>query len=88
MILTAYVATRNRQPAAGAGAAAIIWWGAVSLKRAWSRYRTRLILTDLDDHVLRDIGLNPLDMRPQPMSLKLLSVRAESRMMSPIYFGR
>jgi uncharacterized protein YjiS (DUF1127 family) len=86
--MTAYVATRNREPAAGAGIAAIIWWAAVSLKRAWSRHRTRLILSDLDDHVLRDIGLNPLDMRPQPMSLKPLSVKAESRMISPIYFGR
>jgi uncharacterized protein YjiS (DUF1127 family) len=86
--MTAYVATRHREPAASPRLAAIIWWAAVSVKRAWSRYRTRLILSDLDDHVLRDIGLNPLDMRPQPMSLKLLSVKAEGRMIAPIYFGR
>jgi uncharacterized protein YjiS (DUF1127 family) len=86
--MTAYVATRNREPAASPGVAAMIWWTAVSVKRAWSRYRTRLILSDLDDHVLEDIGLNPLEMRLQPMSLKLLSVKAESRMISPIPFGR
>ena len=86
--MTAYVATRNREPAPGAGVAAIISSATASLTRAWSRHRTRLILSDLDDHVLRDIGLNPLDMRPQPMSLKLLAVKAESRMISPIYFGR
>jgi uncharacterized protein YjiS (DUF1127 family) len=86
--MTAYVATRHREPAASPRLAAIIWWAAVSVKRAWSRYRTRLILSDLDDHVLQDIGLNPMEMRPQPISLKLLSVKAESRMISPIPFGR
>ena len=86
--MTAYVATPNREPAAGARVAAIVWWAAVSLKRAWSRHRTRLVLSDLDDHVLRDIGLNPLEVRPQSVSLKLLSVKAESRMISPIFFGR
>lgn len=30
-----------------------------TMKRAWSRRRTRLLLADLDDETLYDIGLDP-----------------------------
>jgi uncharacterized protein YjiS (DUF1127 family) len=67
---------------------AAIWWIAVMLKRAWTRRRTRLILSDLDDHVLRDIGLNPRDIRPVAPSLRSLTVGSEARLMAPVAFGR
>jgi uncharacterized protein YjiS (DUF1127 family) len=67
---------------------ATIWWLAVALKRAWARRRTRLIISDLDDHVLRDIGLNPRDVRPAAPSLRSLSVGTEGRLMAPVVLGR
>jgi uncharacterized protein YjiS (DUF1127 family) len=33
------------------------------LKQAWARRRTHLILSDLDDHTLDDIGLDPSHVR-------------------------
>jgi uncharacterized protein YjiS (DUF1127 family) len=29
----------------------------------WSRRKTEMLLADLDDHILRDIGVNPSEMR-------------------------
>lgn len=66
----------------------LIWWAGVTLSRAWSRRRTRLVLSDLDDHVLRDIGLSPRDVRREPSALRSLSVGADGRMISPIALGR
>jgi uncharacterized protein YjiS (DUF1127 family) len=86
--MTAYTASLTGEAGAGDRLASIIGRTTLSLKRAWTRHRTQLILSDLDDHVLRDIGLNPREIRPEPVSLRLLSVPADSRLMSPHAFGR
>ena len=86
--MTTHVATWTGETGAADRIRTAIWWAAVTLKRAWSRRRTRLVLTDLDDHVLRDIGLSPRDFRCEPSSLRTLSVRHQARFISPAAFGR
>ncbi len=85
--MTTQTATWNGETGAAESIRSAIWWAAVTLKRAWSRRRTRIVLSDLDDHVLRDIGLSPRDIR-EPVSLRRLSVTHDSRLISPVAFGR
>jgi uncharacterized protein YjiS (DUF1127 family) len=86
--MTTQTAAWDGEPARPDRIRATIWWMAATLRRAWTRRRTRLILSDLDDHVLRDIGFNPRDVRPVAPSLRSLSVGTDARLNAPAPFGR
>jgi uncharacterized protein YjiS (DUF1127 family) len=57
-----------------------------SLRRAWARRNTNRILSDLDDHMLSDIGVDPREVRTnRPMAGWL--VRAQARMPGLVFLG-
>jgi uncharacterized protein YjiS (DUF1127 family) len=75
-----------RDVAAPHNVRATLWRVAVALKRAWSRRRTRILLADLDDHILEDIGLEKR--RPVAGAPLGWAVEGRTRMPSLVFLGR
>jgi uncharacterized protein YjiS (DUF1127 family) len=59
-----------------------------AISRARSRRRTELILADLDDHALVDIGLNPGEVRRGTRALTDWVVQSHSGTARLIFVGR
>lgn len=58
-----------------------------SARQSWARRRTRSILSDLDDHTLQDIGLNPAEFRARSRTVDWVvqSNRGTARL---VFIGR
>ena len=61
---------------------------AASLLRHWSQRRTTRMIADLDDHILRDIGLNPGDVQRSREAMRdwVLDTRSETGRL--VFIGR
>ena len=62
------------------------FWSAV--KRRWSRRRTNLVLADLDDQTLKDIGLDRSQVRRMRPGLADWVVQTNSGTQRIVFFGR
>jgi uncharacterized protein YjiS (DUF1127 family) len=58
------------------------------LKRAWSERRTYLLLADLDDHTLDDIGFHPSQVRRTRQGLTDWVVQTQSGTSRIVFIGR
>jgi uncharacterized protein YjiS (DUF1127 family) len=59
-----------------------------ALRRRWSRRRTRMILAELDDDTLRDIGLNPIELHNNRHGLIDQAIRTQSGTARIVFVGR
>lgn len=55
---------------------------------SWSRRRTELLVADLDDHILNDIGLDPRNVRRPRSEMRDWVVDARSGPARLIFIGR
>ena len=85
--MTAYTAHWDDAIAAPRPTRSVLGQGATALSHAFSRRRTRMILSDLDDHILDDIGLDPRTVRPAAQTSGWI-VAATARMPSMVFLGR
>jgi uncharacterized protein YjiS (DUF1127 family) len=60
---------------------------AVALRNFWSRRKTRMILSDMEDHMLRDIGIDPHSVRPRTAQTAGWVVEAQARMPGLVFLG-
>ena len=60
---------------------------AITLKTMWSRRRTQIILSDLDDHMLRDIGVDPRMVHRGAAHTSGWMIKAQARMPAPVFLG-
>jgi len=76
------------QQAGAASAGGTLPGLAASLLRYWSRQRTARMIADLDDHILRDIGLNSGDVRRSREAMRdwVLDTRSETGRL--VFIGR
>jgi uncharacterized protein YjiS (DUF1127 family) len=58
------------------------------LRRDWSRRRTHLLLADLDDHTLDDIGLDPSHVRRTRRGLTDWVIQTQSGTARLVFIGR
>ena len=58
------------------------------LRRGWSERRTNLLLADLDDHTLDDIGLHPSQVRRTRQGLTDWVIQTNSGTSRIIFIGR
>lgn len=60
---------------------------AVALRNFWSRRRTRIILSDLEDDMLLDIGIDPHSVRHRAGQTAGWVVEAQARMPGLLFLG-
>ena len=60
---------------------------AMTLKTMWSRRNTQIILSDLDDHQLRDIGVDPRMVLRGSAHTSGWMIKAQARMPAPVFLG-
>jgi len=58
------------------------------IRRGWSERRTNLVLADLDDHTLDDIGLHPSQVRRTRQGLSDWVIQTRSGTSRIIFIGR
>jgi uncharacterized protein YjiS (DUF1127 family) len=58
------------------------------LRRNWSRRRTHLILADLDDHTLDDIGVDPGHVRRNRRGLTDWVIQTQAGTARLVFIGR
>lgn len=59
-----------------------------ALKRSWSKRRTNLLLADLDDQTLNDIGLLPSQVRRTRQGLADWVIQTQSGTQRIVFIGR
>ena len=60
---------------------------AMTLKKMWSRRNTQIILSDLDDYQLRDIGVEPHMVHRGTAHTAGWMIKAQARMPAPVFLG-
>ena len=60
---------------------------AKTLMTRWSKRQTQIILSDLDDHMLRDIGVDPHNVRRGAAHTAGWMIKAQARMPAPVFLG-
>jgi len=58
------------------------------VRRGWSERRTSLLLADLDDHVLKDIGFHPGQVRRTRQGLTDWVIQTNSGTSRIVFIGR
>jgi uncharacterized protein YjiS (DUF1127 family) len=84
--MTTYAANWDDATAASRPTRSVFERTVVALKGAWARRNTNRILSDLDDHMLVDIGVNPREVRSNLPTAGWL-VRAQARMPGLVFLG-
>ena len=75
-------------PIAQTGFLAALSGMVATVRRGWSERRTNLLLADLDDHTLDDIGLHPSQVRRTRQGLTDWVVQTQSGTSRIIFIGR
>ena len=57
-------------------------------RKAWGRQRTAMVLADLDDHILHDIGLNPGNARRPAATVRDWVVDGRAGPVRLVFIGR
>jgi hypothetical protein len=84
--MTTYAANWDDAIAASRPTRSVFERTVAALKSAWARRNTSRILSDLDDHMLYDIGVDPRDFRTSRPTAGWL-VRAQARMPGVVFLG-
>jgi uncharacterized protein YjiS (DUF1127 family) len=85
--MTSKTATLSAQAPQGGFVAALS--GMIEeIRRGWSERRTNLLLADLDDHTLDDIGLHPSQVRRTRQGLTDWVIQTQSGTSRIVFIGR